>query len=237
MCVPGCDAIRGINEPCFELTASCMSMYDDCCIEPQRDGQGKKMKARPSQAKGQQGDSKRSRPNRRGYRTERIREHDIIALQRSIGNKAVVKHITSPPDIQREDEMAGASMTNLEEAIKKTLGNIGEKKPSKRMEIMRLDLLAYEKTGMLKVHTFSAAVMSIPRFFTPSKKLSMLKRGDRTPVLGMKGAWCRVKTVDGVLGWIHRNHLIPIITPRWSSSDKMKNAGSSRDEVEIAGRA
>ena len=86
------------------------------------------------------------------------------------------------------------------------------------------------------MHKFSAAVTAEPYFF--AKKLAKLKRGNRITVLGLKGDWCRVKTDDGKLGWVHSNHLIPVIAPDLPSSlpDKIDVGGHTRDEIVIGGR-
>lgn len=161
---------------------------------------------------------------------------DVLNLQRTIGNQAVGKILAEAGKgelvLQRKDEMAGATREKLLEEIWAMVEKAGKKK---KKPIYGLgDLRFFEKTGKLRIYSFGAMVVSERKFF--SKKIAMLKRGDKITVLGMKGSWCRVKTDDGKLGWLHKNYVLPILPPDPSSAPKAGLSGASRDEVEIAGR-
>lgn len=157
---------------------------------------------------------------------------NILQLQGQIGNKAATKVIQESTggaiSIQRADELAGAKMElllkELESVIKKY-----DKTKRKPKYFDRGFLDEFIQSGKLMVQTFSAPVFSERSFFK-SKKLATLKRGHRITVLGIKGSWCRVKTDDGKLGWVHSGHLIPSVLGDLSTAPKVPKAGSSRLE-------
>ena len=55
----------------------------------------------------------------------------------------------------------------------------------------------------VSVHVKEATLRSKPSFL--GKKMGVLNYADRVTVVQKKGAWLQVKSVDGVLAWIHKN--------------------------------
>ncbi|GMQ79299.1 MAG: hypothetical protein BMS9Abin02_1874 [Anaerolineae bacterium] len=164
--------------------------------------------------------------------------NNILHLQRLVGNRAVAnlisKRAKGVPTIQRADELAGASLTTLISELESMKKRYYKAKRKPKLSIPKI-VEDFKKSGKLKIITFSASVFSERKFF--SRKLAHLKRGHRISVLGLKSGWCRVKTDDGKLGWMHYSHVIPSVALGELSSKPRRNiGGATRDEIVIGGR-
>jgi hypothetical protein len=155
----------------------------------------------------------------------------LLSLQRSIGNRAVLRlvqraeesrSVASPPQ-----PVASPLPVDLRPVA---LGLIEQGQSARSTEIEQVGR-TFLATGQLAVRALQAGVMAKPQFLC--RRVDLLRRGAKVTVLDRAGSWYRVRTESGATGWMHGNRLIPRVV-RLRSGET--GSGNTRGEWETAGR-